>query len=429
MIIMKKHLFAFCVLLIMASVFTPLRLYADEIKTDAYAAYCDFLRVNLGKVGHYPPSTINTFSSTNKFTRDGIVYARLVDFDGNGIPELVLIDVRDRAAYWHAYGYWNGSVIELASGRLVTKFDLEFVFCTDGNGKPYFAYYTNIACQEMAYATLYEGKWTTTLMNYNLTSNWSINGYINGKYYNVRSDKSHVSGYSSDGKFIGRDEYLKQEGFLREKACDSYTTGSTVGLSLIKIPDNTPDSVIKELEQFIPAGYLKPSDWAAEAVGKAIEMNLVPDSLQKNYSADITRAEFCALAAMFYEKVTGSEISQRINFADTDDINVRKIAGLGIVSGVGDANFAPNDSLTREQAAVILINLANSLDIPISDGTASFADNGSISDWAISHVGKVQALKIMSGTGDNLFEPKSLYTREQSIITIIRIMDLITVSE
>ena len=87
-------------------------------------------------------------------------------------------------------------------------------------------------------------------------------------------------------------------------------------------------------------------------------------------------------------------------------MNVQKAAAIGVVSGVGNNRFDPDAQLTREQAA-------------------TFADNDSVSSWALEQVGHVQAAGIMSGTGGNMFSPKQPYTREQSIVTILRLFDLV----
>ena len=41
-----------------------------------------------------------------------------------------------------------------------------------------------------------------------------------------------------------------------------------------------------------------PDSWAAEEVEAAVRLGLVPEDMQKNYGADITRAEFCRLAVI-----------------------------------------------------------------------------------------------------------------------------------
>ena len=165
----------------------------------------------------------------------------------------------------------------------------------------------------------------------------------------------------------------------------------------------------------------QPSSWAVEQVNAAVEAGLVPESLQAKYTQTATRAEFCALAVQLYETVTGSEITERATFSDTTDVNVQKMAGLGVVNGVGDGKFDPNGTLTREQAATILVRLADAMGHPLPQAGAPFADNASIGSWARDAVGRVKAGGIMDGVGSNTFNPKAAYSREQSILTILRL--------
>ena len=168
------------------------------------------------------------------------------------------------------------------------------------------------------------------------------------------------------------------------------------------------------------------SDWAAEDINRAILLNLVPQTLPSNYTQPATRAEFAALAVMMFETAVGGEIVARVTFNDTSDVNVEKAAGIGVVTGVGGGNFAPYDILTREQAAVMLARLARAVrQSPLPQQAATFADNAEISAWAIEGVGQIQAAGIMGGVGNNMFAPQEPYTREQSIITILRLFDLL----
>ncbi len=169
-----------------------------------------------------------------------------------------------------------------------------------------------------------------------------------------------------------------------------------------------------------PAGD-QPSNWAKAQVEEAVAAGIVPECLQSKYTQAATRAEFCALAVQLYETVTGSEITERATFSDTTDVNVQKMAGLGVVNGVGDGKFDPNGTLTREQAATILVRLADAMGHPLPQAGASFADNASIGSWARDAVGRVKAGGIMDGVGSNTFNPKAAYSREQSILTILRL--------
>ena len=168
-----------------------------------------------------------------------------------------------------------------------------------------------------------------------------------------------------------------------------------------------------------------PSAWAVEQVNAAIAAGLVPQHLQSQFTQATTRAEFAALAVALYETATGREITGRMTFNDTTDINVQKMGYLGVVEGVGGGNFAPNNSLTREQAAVMLARLANAIGRPLQMQAPTFADNAEISAWARDAVGQVQAAGIMGGVGNNVFSPRGQYTREQSIVTMLRLFDMV----
>ena len=143
-----------------------------------------------------------------------------------------------------------------------------------------------------------------------------------------------------------------------------------------------------------------------------------------DFTTPTTRAEFAQLAVILYEYLSGREIAidRSIAFSDTDDDYVHKAATIGVVTGVGGNRFDPDSQLTREQAATMLYRLADATGNSLPNVAPTFADNASIASWAITGVGKVQAAQIMGGIGNNLFSPQGSYTREQSIVTILRLL-------
>jgi hypothetical protein len=208
--------------------------------------------------------------------------------------------------------------------------------------------------------------------------------------------------------------------------------------------DNTVTFVTRRLSVFIigvepetavaiGAGFVAPiavnlvgaSGWATAYISRAFDMGVVPVALQSNYTSSITRAEFASLVVALYESVMGQSVSvsPEIYFIDTTDQNVLKAAHLGVVQGLGDGRFAPDNLLTRQEAAVMLARLANTLGMHIQPTPVTFADNYVIADWAAQAVGQMQSANIMSGVGGNMFEPLGRYTREQSIVTIVRLFD------
>ena len=96
--------------------------------------------------------------------------------------------------------------------------------------------------------------------------------------------------------------------------------------------------------------------WAAEAAGDERLYHMI----QSKYQQDITRAEFCALATALYENQKGT-ITGRTTFTDTKDVNVEKMAFVGVVSGVGNNTFSPKGAYTREQSIVTMLRMYNAM--------------------------------------------------------------------
>lgn len=165
-----------------------------------------------------------------------------------------------------------------------------------------------------------------------------------------------------------------------------------------------------------------PSTWALNSMIRAVNLELVPETLQCQFKDNITRAEFCALAVPMIEELQ-DEITVRGEFNDTEDINIQKIGGLGIVDGTGNGSFSPEREITRQEAALILQRMAAVLDKPLPESTSTFTDSDTVYSWAKAAVGAVEAGGIMTGTGNDKFTPRGLYTREQSILTLLRMWD------
>lgn len=171
------------------------------------------------------------------------------------------------------------------------------------------------------------------------------------------------------------------------------------------------------------------SEWAEESIKKSIEAGLVPENLQSNYTDKITRQEFCQLAVQTYIVKTGNEIDMSVKtpFSDVDDAYITTAYNLKIVSGVGNKKFAPYNNITRQEAAVMLNNLALVLNINNSTPQINkFIDEGYFADWAYSAIYSVAGIKsgdiyVMTGTGNNKFSPWMNYTREQAIATMLRL--------
>ena len=172
------------------------------------------------------------------------------------------------------------------------------------------------------------------------------------------------------------------------------------------------------------------SDWAKVDVEKAVGYGFVPEDLLKAGMNPITRREFCELAMRMLEKRLDTTrealIAGRasLSFEDTSDPDVLAASALGIVNGYGNGMFGPYDSITRQEAAAILNRTAAVIGLkPVSADISNFIDCVGVSGWAKEAIAACKSLGVMNGTSGNPFSPYGSYSREQSIVTMVRLFE------
>ena len=175
-----------------------------------------------------------------------------------------------------------------------------------------------------------------------------------------------------------------------------------------------------------------PSAWAQKSVDAARAAGIVPAQVNSAFDTAITREDFCSLAAAVYrawekKDALTAYTSSSVSFSDTDNADVLLCASAGVVNGVGNGKFAPQKNITRQEAASMLYRLAalnkNTKDDEATSLPHIFADSANIQSWAWKNVDWVYRQGIMNGMGENTFAPDGEYTREQSIVTALRLYD------
>lgn len=174
------------------------------------------------------------------------------------------------------------------------------------------------------------------------------------------------------------------------------------------------------------------NEWAQPYVKRATDLEWLNDEIfSGDLQRDITREDFCVLAEQLLKTCkidTSAIIPGTPPFLDTQNSSVSVLFLLGIVKGKSSTEFAPNDSITREEAATILYRMCKTLDIKdVYDSymlsSYMFADEEIFSDWAVESIYNIYLHGVMQGVGDDLFDPQSPYTMEQAIATMVRLFD------
>lgn len=206
------------------------------------------------------------------------------------------------------------------------------------------------------------------------------------------------------------------------------------------------------------AGYVPPapeapgaSDWARAEVAEAIALGFVPKELQSGYQQHITRAEFTKVALSFaamefgydlahfpeayHDSPYGAGISQTygdVSYTDmpSPDEHIWWGTVFGIVNGRGDGTFGPEAEITRQEAAAMLSRTYDlyrgEAETPVDPAT--YADMDAVADWARPSVDLMSGFGVMGGIGKKDFDPSGGYTREQCMVTFLRLYKNMPVS-
>jgi hypothetical protein len=104
---------------------------------------------------------------------------------------------------------------------------------------------------------------------------------------------------------------------------------------------------------------------------------------------------------------------------------------LGIVKGVGDGKFAPDNEITRQEISVMLyrtLQIAKpKYDYSVANNHV-FADNAMITDWAREAAGYLYGIEVINGVGDNIFNPQANTTREEAVVLVKRMHEKVLAS-
>lgn len=157
-------------------------------------------------------------------------------------------------------------------------------------------------------------------------------------------------------------------------------------------------------------------EWATEAIEALTAKGIINGVGDRKFDPQgtVTREQFVKMLCV----ALGLTEEAEITFADVagDDWSapyIKKAVKAGLISGVDENTFGYGVGISRQDIAVILHRT-----IKDTTGTAQFADNGEIADYAKDAVGALSGLKILNGFEDGSFKPNASCTRAQAAVII-----------
>ncbi|AEI40445.1 GH32 C-terminal domain-containing protein [Paenibacillus mucilaginosus] len=170
------------------------------------------------------------------------------------------------------------------------------------------------------------------------------------------------------------------------------------------------------------------SFWAAGVIKEMAAKHILAGIHDTQFAPNqpVTRAEFTALIV----RALGLGAQGAVTFTDVAPTSwyagaVAAAGETGVVTGLSDTRFAPDATLTREEMAVMLVRAYEKQAKGAQADAAhakGFADEESVSTWALDAVRKAQALELINGRGGGLFVPQDQVTRAESAQAIAKLI-------
>ena len=161
-----------------------------------------------------------------------------------------------------------------------------------------------------------------------------------------------------------------------------------------------------------------PNAWYKDAVQYAYDQGLMTGVSDTEFAPEQTTTR--AMIVSILARLEGVTTAQAAGFADVDDNDwyataVNWAASVGVVNGYEDNTFRPNTAITREQLAAILMNYAayKGYDVSARADLSHYSDADSISSWANDVLLWAVAEGLLTGVTDDTIAPQAHATRAQ----------------
>ena len=186
------------------------------------------------------------------------------------------------------------------------------------------------------------------------------------------------------------------------------------------IEETTTKEEPAKTEWINPFSDVKETDWYFEYVKYINEKELMKGISETEFAPNntVTRAMFVTVLYRLEKEPTGA----KADFADVPEgtyyeNTVGWAVQNGIVNGVSETEFAPDNTITREQMATIIHRYMKfkGLDMSVSENVdvTSYEDFENISDYAKEAFRFACSNGIISGTSKTTLAPKESATRAQ----------------
>ncbi|OME98093.1 hypothetical protein BK124_12705 [Paenibacillus amylolyticus] len=199
----------------------------------------------------------------------------------------------------------------------------------------------------------------------------------------------------------------------------------------------TVTSQLSDMGTYVAFAYDKsfedvaPTHWASEAIKFLSAKHVLTGKTETAFDpqGQTTRAEFAALIVRTLGlEVKGNDlpfgdVSKDAWYADS----VAAAYQAGLVQGIANDKFAPTQTISREEMAVLMMRAYEyqSQSNHTQSADAGYTDEANIASWAKEAAAKASELGVMNGSTGGQFKPKNSATRAETAQTVHNLLSLL----
>lgn len=248
----------------------------------------------------------------------------------------------------------------------------------------------------------------------------NIDAAVAAENISIFCDGVEIEFSYNENKGIAAAYIEPQDGYRRISVTAKDQSGN-VSTKALTLAVNAPDAPFEDMLEH----------WAAEYVAYMYSQNVVNGVDDTHFAPDasVTRAQCALMICRWLGIDTSLYADVALDFVDSADIPayaadaVKTVYSLGIITGLDTVEgvyFAPNSSLTREQAMTIIGRVQPSGYVQVD--IAEYTDADKVQSWSEKYVRELVGRGIISGFEDGTLRPGAAVTRAQlaKILTEVR---------
>ena len=172
------------------------------------------------------------------------------------------------------------------------------------------------------------------------------------------------------------------------------------------------------------------SYWAHDVIKKMAAKQIIRGVSDTAFAPkqNVTRAEFASIIS----RAMGITTSNTTAFKDVDPTkwyasSIAAAFEAGILTGKSKDTFAPEETLSREEMVVMILNAYqfHTGQKAVANLISNFKDANTISGWAVNAVAAAQELGFTNGRGNELFVPHGKVNRAEATQIVSLLLDKI----